>query len=136
MEFNYIDIFQSVVFPATSIIIGYFGWKATAEKNKLKAEVEGLKANNESLEIKNQSSWIDLYQKLHEDQARRLLAMETELQKLKKDLIRFEYAFKKHSTCSLATTCPIHLELQKFQDREYTTYRNNRTEARQREPPD
>lgn len=135
MELNFIEVFQNMVLPSVTVIIGYFGWKATAEKNKLKAEVEGIKANNTEQEIKNQSSWIDLYKKLHDDQAERLTMAEKEIQGLKKTIFKFEHAFKKYHTCPHATTCPIQLELSKFKSRDNKPDKREQPADRQREPP-
>lgn len=135
MELNFIEIFQNMVLPSVTVIIGYFGWKATAEKNKLKAEVEGIKANNTEQEIKNQSSWIDLYKKLHDDQAERLTMAEKEIQGLKKTIFKFEHAFKKYHTCPYATNCPIQLELSKFKSRDDKRDKREQPTDRQREPP-
>lgn len=134
MELNFIEVFQSIVLPSVTIISGYFGWKATSEKNKLKAEVEGMKASNTEQEIKNQSSWIDLYKKLHDDQARRLANAELEIQSLNKALTRFEDAFKKYSICTHPAPCPIQLELSKLKDRDEKRNTGKRTGHRQREP--
>lgn len=135
MELNFIEVFQNIALPSVTVIIGYFGWKATAEKNKLKAEVEGMKASNTEQEIKNQSSWIDLYKKLHDDQAARLTQAELEIQGLKKTIIILEHALKKYHTCPHYANCPIHLELSKFKNRDDKRNKGNRTAGRQREPP-
>lgn len=135
MELTFIEVIQGVVLPSVTVIIGYFGWKATAEKNKLKAEIEGMKASNTEQEIKNQSSWIDLYKKLHDDQAERLTQAELEIQGLKKTILQFEHAFKKYHTCFHSTNCPIQLELSKFKTRDDKRSKANRTTSRQRDPP-
>lgn len=135
MELSFIEVFQSIVLPSVTVIIGYFGWKATAEKNKLKAEVEGMKASNTEQEIKNQSSWIDLYKKLHDDQAERLSVAELEIQGLKKTIFKFEHAFKKYHTCPHYANCPIQLELSKFKTKDDKRSKANRPTSRQREPP-
>lgn len=136
MELNFIEVFQSIVLPLITLISGYFGWKATSEKNKLKAEVEGMKANNEAQEIKNQDSWLDLYKKLHDDQARRLANAELEIHRLNKALTRFEDAFKKYSICKYTAPCPIQLELSKLKARDEKRGKGKRTGSRQREPTD
>lgn len=135
MELTFIEVVQSVVLPTVTVITGYFGWKATAEKNKLKAEVEGMKASNTEQEIKNQSSWIDLYKKLHDDQAARLSDAELKIQELTNIVTKFEYAFKKYNACPYAHSCPIQLELSKSQDRDQKRGKANRSADRQREPP-
>ncbi|MDH6310589.1 hypothetical protein M2451_003321 [Dysgonomonas sp. PFB1-18] len=132
MELNFIEVSQFILAVVT-LATGYFGWKATSEKNKLKAEVDGMKANNEAQEIKNQNSWLDLYKKLHDDQASRLHKAELEIQGLKKALTRFEDAFKKYTICPHAP-CPIQLELSKLKTRDDKRSKGKRTGSRQREP--
>lgn len=134
MELNFIEVSQFIL-AAVTLTTGYFGWKATSEKNKLKAEVEGMKASNTEQEIKNQSSWIDLYKKLHDDQAERLSVAELEIQDLKKTIFKFEHAFKKYHTCPHYANCPIQLELSKFKNRDDKRSKANRAASRQREPP-
>lgn len=131
----FIDVATKIILPFVTLGISYFGWKARAEKNKLKAEIEGIKANNTEQEIKNQSSWIDLYKKLHDDQAERLTMAEKEIQALKKTIFKFEHAFKKYHTCPYAASCPIQLELSKFKTRDDARDKRDRPTDRQREPP-
>lgn len=135
MELNFVEIFQTIVNPLITIIIGIFGWKANAEKNELKIKIEGMKADNESKDIKNRDSWLDHYKKLHDDQAARLSEMESQILDLKKQLFRFENAFKKYHTCAYAPTCPIHMELSKFKARDGKRVQREYIADRQREPP-
>ncbi len=134
MELNFIEVFRDIALPFITVVLGYFGWKARAEKKKLQAEVDGMKASNTKQEIENQSSWIDLYKKLHDDQAERLHMAELEIQGLKKALTRFEDAFKKYSICTHPAPCPIQLELSKLKDRDEKRGKAKRTGSRQREP--
>lgn len=133
MELNFIEVSEFIL-AVVALVTGYFGWKARAEKNKLKEEVEGMRASNTEQDIKNQSSWIDLYKKLHDDQAERLTNAEQEIQGLKKTLFKFEHAFKKYYTCPHYANCPIQHELSKFKDREEKPSKTNGTGHRQREP--
>lgn len=110
---NFIEVVQSVILPIVTMVLGYFGWRANADKNKLKAELKSLEHSNISKEIENQSSWIDLYEKLANNQAQRMAQMEEEIQQLKKTIRTFENAFKKANSCTYYDVCPIRLELQK-----------------------
>ncbi|WP_163320468.1 hypothetical protein [Dysgonomonas sp. 520] len=116
METNFIEVVQSVILPIVTIVLGYFGWRANADKNKLQAELKSLEHSNVSKEIENQNSWLDLYKKLHNDQAERMAQMEGEIQKLKNTIKNFEYAFKKAHSCRFYDVCPVRSELQKFEN--------------------
>ncbi|WP_108822008.1 hypothetical protein [Dysgonomonas sp. Marseille-P4361] len=131
----FIEIFQSIVMPGVTLIVGYFGWKANAEKNKLKAEVEGMKATNVAKEIENQNSWIDLYKKLHDDLALRLTDAEKEISELKKTIYIHEVAFQKANACPYGNNCPIIHELSKSKNINKRKKRADDTDNRQREPP-
>lgn len=131
----FIEIFQSIVMPGVTLIVGYFGWKANAEKNKLKAEVEGMKATNVAKEIENQNSWIDLYKKLHDDLALRLTDAEKEISELKKTIYIHEVAFQKANACPYGNNCPIIHELSKSKSINKRKKRTDDTDNRQREPP-
>jgi len=135
MELTFIGVFQYVVQPTITLIIGYFGWKATAEKNKLKVEVEGMRAKNEDQEIKNQDNWLDLYKKLHDDLAFRLTEAEQQLSNLKRTIYKHEIAFKKANACPHYDSCPILLELSKSKDSNRGNKGRDKTDNRQREPP-
>lgn len=112
---NFIEVVQSVILPIVTMVLGYFGWRANADKNKLKAELKSIEASNTSKEIENQSSWIDLYEKLANNQAKRMAEMEAEIQQLKKTIRNFEHVFKKVRNCINYDACPIRVELQKFE---------------------
>lgn len=133
---NFIEVIQSVILPIVTIVLGYFGWRANADKNKLKVELKSLEHSNTAKEIENQSSWIDLYEKLANSQAKRMASMEEELQQVKKNLNKFENAFKKAHGCNYFDVCPIRYELSKFENTNRKgTARKPRTN-RQRERPD
>lgn len=133
---NFIGVVQSVILPIVTMVLGYFGWRANADKNKLKAELKSLEHSNISKEIENQSSWLDLYKKLHNDQAERMTQMEDEIQQLKKIINKFEHAFKKATGCNYYDVCPIRVELSKLENSgRKRTARKPRTN-RQREHPD
>jgi len=112
---NFIEVVQSVILPIVTMVLGYFGWRANADKNKLKAELKGLEASNISKEIENQSDWLDLYKKLHNDQAERITQAMEEIEQLKKNLNKFENAFKKAHSCNYYDVCPIRDELSKLE---------------------
>lgn len=134
MELSIIEVVQSIILPTVTVILGYFGWKASAEKNKLKAELKGLEASNVSKEIENQSSWIDLYEKLHDDQAKRIVVLDAKVSELSKELNTFKNAFAKASSCIHFSVCPLREQLSKSK----TGYRKGtsgkRDTNRQREP--
>lgn len=132
---NFIEIVQSGILPIVTMVLGYFGWRANADKNKLKAELKSLEHSNISKEIENQSSWIDLYKKLHDDQAERMTQMEGQIQQLKKTIRNFEYAFKKSNTCPYYDSCPIWVELSKLENgvRKRNSTKPAGTRQRQRE---
>lgn len=131
----FIDVATKVLIPLTTIVISYFGWKARAEKNKLKAEIEGMKASNTAKDIDNQSSWIDLYKKLHDDQAFRLTKAEEQILELNKTIYKFEKAFKQYHNCPYFASCPIQRELSKSKSINKRKKRTDDTDNRQREPP-
>lgn len=131
----FIDVATKVLIPLVTIVISYFGWKARAEKNKLKAEIEGMKASNTAKDIDNQSSWIDLYKKLHDDQAFRLSKAEEQILELNKTIYKFEKAFKQYHTCPHFASCPIQRELSKSKGNNKRDKRTNGADNRQREPP-
>lgn len=106
-------VVQNIVLPSVAVIMSYFGWKANSERNKLKAEIEGMKANNEEQIIKNQSSWIDLYEKLHDNQARRIVELDAKVSELSKELNTFKNAFAKASSCAHFAICPLREQLSK-----------------------
>lgn len=114
---NFIEVLQTVVqnivLPSVAVIMSYFGWKANSERNKLKAEIEGMRASNTEQEIKNQSSWIDLYEKLHDNQARRLVELDAKVSELSKELNTFKNAFAKASSCAHFAICPLREQLSK-----------------------
>lgn len=114
---NFIEVVQSVIIPIMTVALGYFGWRANADKNKLKTELKGLEAVNISKEIENQSDWIDLYKKLHNDQAERITQAMDEIEQLKKTIAKFEYALKKANSCTYYHICPIRDELSKYENR-------------------
>lgn len=131
----FIDVATKIILPFVTLGISYFGWKANADKNKLKAEIEGMKANNETKQIANQNSWIDLYKKLHDDLALRLTDAEKEISELKKTIYIHEVAFQKANACPYGANCPIIHELSKFKNRDEKRSKTNRAASRQREPP-
>lgn len=110
---NFIEAVQSVILPVVTVVLGYFGWRANADKNKLKAELKGLEISNNSKEIENQSDWLDLYKKLHDDQAVRITQAMSEIEQLKKTINKFENAFKKAHSCTYYDICPMRDELSK-----------------------
>jgi hypothetical protein len=110
---NFIEVVQSVILPIVTMVLGYFGWRANADKNKLKAELKGLEVSNISKEIENQSDWLDLYKKLHNDQAERITQAMSEIEQLKKTINKFENAFKKAHSCTYYDICPVRDELSK-----------------------
>jgi hypothetical protein len=112
---NFIEVVQSVILPIVTMVLGYFGWRANADKNKLKAELKGLEVSNISKEIENQSDWLDLYKKLHNDQAERITQAMSEIELLKKTINKFENAFKKAHSCTHYDICPIRDELSKLE---------------------
>ncbi|MFR9165000.1 MAG: hypothetical protein ACLVKO_01780 [Dysgonomonas sp.] len=114
---NFIEVVQSVILPVVTVALGYFGWRANADKNKLKAELKGLEVANISKEIENQSDWLDLYKKLHNDQAERITQAMDEIELLKKTINKFEHAFKKAHNCIHYDVCPIRNELSKHENR-------------------
>lgn len=114
---NFIEVVQSVILPIVTMVLGYFGWRANADKNKLKAELKSLEHSNISKEIENQSDWLDLYKKLHNDQAERITQAMTEIDQLKKTINKFEHAFKKAHTCTYYDVCPIRGELSKHENK-------------------
>lgn len=106
-------IVQNIILPSVAVIMSYFGWKANSERNKLKADIEGMKANNEEQIIKNQSSWIDLYEKLHDNQALRIVELDAKVSELSKELNTFKNAFAKASSCIHFAICPLRDQLSK-----------------------
>lgn len=113
---NIQTVVQNIILPSVAVIMSYFGWKANSERNKLKAEIEGMKASNTEQEIKNQSSWIDLYEKLHENQAKRIVELDAKVSQLSKELNIFKNAFAKASSCPHFSVCPLHEQLQNSKD--------------------
>lgn len=136
MELNFIEVVQNVILPITTMVLGYYGWRAKADKNKLEAELKGLEHENQTKEIGVQSSWIDLYKKLHDDQAARMGQMETEIQSLYKKLKKFEDAFKKVYHCTYYDVCPVRDFLSKSEGNNRTAAHRKRPTNRQREPDD
>lgn len=110
---NFIEVVQNVILPVVTVVLGYFGWRANADKNKLKVELKGLEISNNSKEIENQSDWLDLYKKLHDDQAVRITRAMSEIEQLKKTINKFENAFKKAHSCTYYDICPMRDELSK-----------------------
>ena len=131
-----LEAIQTYILPVVTLILTYYGWRATSEKNKLKAELKGLEASNTAKDIENQSSWLELYKQLHDDMAKRMVSMETEIQTLKKTIKLFENAFKKIHDCLFDGVCPVAAELQKYKatNRQRTNKRPKTN--RQREPAD
>ncbi len=125
--FEVLDWAKEFVPSIVAVISLYYGWRANAEKNKLKAELSGLEAES-------QKSWLDLYKKLHDDQAMRLVTMEDKIQLLEYTIKIFEYAFKKTEDCRYVDHCPIGDELQKYKSSNRKGANQRPTTNRQREP--
>ncbi len=129
-----LESFNTYLLPFLTIFLSYYGWRATIEKNKLKAELKGLEGSNTAQEIENQKSWLDLYRKLHDDQAQRMVSMEKEIQSLKKTIKFFENAFRKIQGCQYVDICPVALELQKHEASNRKRTNKRPSTNRQREP--
>lgn len=138
MELNFIEVVRELILPIITIALGYFGWRANADRNKLKAELKGLEASNTSKEIENQSSWIDLYEKLADDQAKRMTSMGDEIQVLNKNIKRLENALNKIHNCRHYDLCPVRDALELSKPERVARNRPQRKPAtnRQREPVD
>ena len=131
-----LEVTQTYLLPIITLILSYYGWRATSEKNKLKVELKGLEASNVTKEIENQKSWLELYKQLHDDQAQRMVSMEKEIQSLKKTIKYFENAFKKIQGCIYVDVCPIAAELQKHENSNRKRANKRPSTNRQREPAD
>lgn len=131
-----LEVIQAYFLPFLTLVLSLYGWRANSEKNKLKAELKGLEASNVAKEIDNQMSWLELYKKLHDDQAQRMVSMEKEIQSLKKTIKYFENAFKKVQSCIYVDVCPIAFELQKHENNNRKRTNNRQSTNRQREPTD
>ncbi len=129
------NILQYVLLPAVTIVLGLIGWRANADKRKLRIEVDNLQAENTSKEIENQSDWLDLYKKLHNDMAERLVVLESENKRINQRIKLFENALKKVYACKYYNTCPARLELSKLEasDNRQPARRKQKSN-RQREP--
>jgi hypothetical protein len=134
---NFIEVLQTVVqnivLPSVAVIMSYFGWKANSERNKLKAEIEGMRASNTEQEIKNQSSWIDLYEKLHDNQAKRIVELDAKVSELSKELNTFKNAFAKASSCPHFSVCPLRDQLSKSKSHNRKRTSGNNNSGRQHE---
>lgn len=106
-----IEILNSLILPVVTVILGYFGWRANAEKNRLKAELRGVEESNISKEIENQSSWIDLYKKLADDQAARINEAMGKILKLEQTISRLEDALNQTKNCAYYENCPVRKSL-------------------------
>ena len=133
---HFIEVVQSVILPIVTMVLGYFGWRANTDRNKLKAELKGLEVSNISKEIENQSSWIDLYEKLANNQAKQMADMQAEIVQLKKTLAKHEIIFKKASGCNYYDVCPLRFELSKLQNNSRQKSPRKPRTNRQREHPD
>jgi len=110
-----ITLINSIVLPVITVLLGYFGWRANAERNRLKAEIKGMEASNITKEIENQNGWIDLYKKLADDQATRITQAMDKIQQLEKTINDFQNAFNKANTCLYSGDCPVRIFLQNKQ---------------------
>jgi hypothetical protein len=136
MEINLIEVVQSVILPTMTVLLGYFGWRANADKNKLMAELKGMEAANTAKDIENKRSWLELYEDISNDQAVRLTNMQAEIQTLIKNIKKLENALNKIHNCRYYDVCPVRdaLELSKPQRVINTGQHRKPTTNRQREP--